>query len=63
MMEMVNILIIDKEGYSYTVSGLYNPDTDEITRDVVDPVADTTEAEWTNDYTINDCGLFIIREA
>lgn len=63
MIEMIDILIIDKEGYSYIVSGLYNPDTDEITRDAVDPEADTTEAEWTDDYTINDCGLFIIREA
>ena len=59
-MEMINILIRDREGYSYIVSGLYNPDTDKITTDCVNPDDDTTEAEWTDDYTINDCGLFVM---
>lgn len=58
MIEMINILIIDKEGYSYTVNGLLDTTTELITTDAVDPDADLTEAEWSNDYWINDDGTY-----
>lgn len=62
MIEMINILIIDKEGYSYIVDGLINTETDEITRDAVDPEDDLSEAEWTDNYWINNDGIYGMEE-
>lgn len=57
MIEMITIIKIS-EGYSYTVNGLLDTNTDLITTDAVDPDSDLTEAEWTDDYWINNDGTY-----
>lgn len=47
MIEMITIIKIS-EGYSYTVNGLLDTTTELI----------TTEAEWTDDYWINNDGIY-----
>ena len=57
MIEMITIIKIS-EGYSYTVNGLLDTNTELITTDAVDLDSDLTEAEWTNNYWINDDGTY-----
>lgn len=59
MIEMITIIKIS-EGYSYTVNGLLDTTTELITTDAVDLDSDLTEAEWTDNYYINNNNDYIM---
>lgn len=57
MIEIITVTILE-DGHTYTVNGLLDTTTELITTDAVDLDSDLTEAEWTNNYWINDDGTY-----